>query len=524
MLKRGIGKRFIFKSLHPGSRKHAHQLEDGESKSICMEYSSSNNSCSDLDEGEDSTTNNYVYTFSGDDYASSAYFPDEGEEEEKAPSPNTRKLQGWLAKSDKSSLASSWDEPRSTTSISPTTVALNPDDHQLDSFLFSTATPGSSHSKLSYFRETDESVANISYGSNTTTNYKEQSHPIQENAITAASNHASSVVSGRLIHQRAQRHLEEGRLDEALALFESILKAQRIQYGEMHKFVGAALHNVALVHIKAQRYGKALVVCQEAVMVRRKALGDVHLDLAQSLVKLGCVQMSLKDYDGAMQSLQEALSIKRKLNGGKDDVKVAQILSHVGILYYEIGELLAAVTSFEEALSIYRSHYADDTKPSVVIAETLANIGAIRSKRQQYNKAIVALEEAMMLQIIEYGDGHPAVVGTMDSLAYAYSKHGSPETTLELYKQILQVQRMRILEATNERNRRDLTIECAHTLHKMSIVYEKMNIISSAIECTSQVLEMQLLVCGSEDHASVVASRNSLSRLLRKEKLNVAAL
>jgi tetratricopeptide (TPR) repeat protein len=268
--------------------------------------------------------------------------------------------------------------------------------------------------------------------------------------------------------------------------------------------------------------------------------------------------MSLKDYDGAMQSLQESLSIKRKLNGGKDDVKVAQILSHVGILYYEIGELLAAVTSFEEALSIYRSHYADDTKPSVVIAETLANIGAIRSKRQQYNKAIVALEEAMMLQIVEYGDGHPAVIGTMDSLAYAYSKHGSPETTLEvcadhksclltrnqlyltilfqwiwftiyvtgtwqLYKQILQVQRTKILEASNERNRRDLTIECAHTLHKMSIVYEKMNMISSAIECTSQVLEMQLLVCGSENHASVVASRNSLSRLLKKEKLNATA-
>lgn len=86
------------------------------------------------------------------------------------------------------------------------------------------------------------------------------------------------------------------------------------------------------------------------------------------------------------------------------------------------------------------------------------------------------------------------------------------------------MQKTKILEATNERNRRDLTLDCANTLHKMSIVYEKMNIISSAIECTSQVLEMQLLVCGSEDHASVIATRNSLSRLLRKEKQNATAL
>jgi tetratricopeptide (TPR) repeat protein len=142
--------------------------------------------------------------------------------------------------------------------------------------------------------------------------------------------------------------------------------------------------------------------------------------------------MSLKDYDGSMQSLQEALSIKRILSVGQVDVKMAQILSHIGLLYYEIGEYLAAVTSFEEALLIYRSYYANDARPNIVIAETLGNIGAIRTKRQQYNKAIVALEEAMMLQIIEYGDGHPVVIGTMDSLAYAYSKHGNPETTLEV--------------------------------------------------------------------------------------------
>ncbi len=93
---------------------------------------------------------------------------------------------------------------------------------------------------------------------------------------------------------------------------------------------------------------------------------------------------------------------------------------------------------------------------------------------------------------------------------------------MKLYKQVLQVQRKKILEATNDRNRRDLTLECAQTLHKMSIVYEKINLLSSAIECTGQVLEMQLLVCDSEDHASVVATRKSLSRLLKKEKLNAA--
>lgn len=274
MLKRGIGKRFNFKSFHPG-KKH-HPLEDGESKSICMEYSSSNNSCSDLDEEEDSTTNNYVYTFSGEDYASST-FPEE-EDEEKALSPQTQKLQAWLCKCDQTSVGSSINERRSTTSTSPTTVALNPDD--VGSFLYSTTS--SSNDNLACFRETDESIANISYGSSTATFKEQQQLSPQENSTTNTNSSEFSLVSGKLIHQRAQRHLEEGQLDKALALFESILKAQRIQYGDMHKFVGAALHNVALVHIKAQRYGKALVICQEAVMVRRKALGDVHVDLAVS--------------------------------------------------------------------------------------------------------------------------------------------------------------------------------------------------------------------------------------------------
>mmetsp|Transcript_20635 Transcript_20635/g.29430 ORF Transcript_20635/g.29430 Transcript_20635/m.29430 type:complete len:551 (+) Transcript_20635:170-1822(+) len=548
MMKIGIARRFNLKQ--PEAKKTNNKAE-GES-SVCMDYSSS-----ECDSTTMTNENNYVYSFSCDE---SSYMPEEEEDEQQHSSSHTirgsndnpkllngsqepssrmpqKQQQGNLSSfslyddisvlakicnSNCNATTSSMSLDRSTTSTnaSPTTVTASIMDNNEDCYNFLP------------LRECDESIASFGNGSSSVTTKSDERnhHPNNKRMeqhklvpVLESKKLLRMMSSGRELHQRAQRHLEEGQLDEALALFESILKTHRKQYGDYHKFVGAALHNVAIVHIRAKRHGKALVACQEAVMVRRKVLGNFHLDLAQSLVKLGCVQMSLKDYDSSMHSFQEALTIRRKSSCGKDDLKVAQIMSHIGLLYFEIGELLAAVSSFEEALSMYRSCTDED---QVVIADTLANIGALRSKRQQYSQAIVAYEEAMMLQTIHHGDGHSAVLGTMDSLAYAYSKYGSHENAIELYKQILKAQKAKLMQAHKtqiagvEKERKDLTLDCAQTLHKMSIVYEKMNTLSSAIQCTRQVMEMQFFVYGTEDHATVIGTRKSLSRLLKKEKAN----
>jgi len=75
-----------------------------------------------------------------------------------------------------------------------------------------------------------------------------------------------------------------GELEEALSLFQEILKAKRSKYGSRaHQSVGAALHNVAAVHLRMKQYQRALIVSTEALYIRRKSLGSDHLDVAVRL-------------------------------------------------------------------------------------------------------------------------------------------------------------------------------------------------------------------------------------------------
>ena len=162
------------------------------------------------------------------------------------------------------------------------------------------------------------------------------------------------------------------------------------------------------------------------------------------------------------------------------------------------------------------------------------------------------------LQTMEYGDGHSVVLCTMDSLAYAYSKYGSHDNALEvsksdylhkttgnfctyspnhltnrsrhscflsvffflqqLYKQMFQVQKDKVkAESSSTNNTSALSLECARTLHKMSIVYEKQGNLSAALECTSQILSIQRKVL-DHNHPDVAATKKSLSRLVSKAR------
>ena len=340
-------------------------------------------------------------------------------------------------------------------------------------------------------------------------------------------------MMNRKIHDQAKRHLRLGELDKALQLFEEILNSQRKQYGDVHKLVGAALHNVAIVHVRAKRHKRALTVCREAVEVRRKAQGDKHSDVAQSLTKLGTIYMTLEEWDEAMNAFQEALGIRRHLymlgmfnsSGNKPAssqpaIHVAQVLSHIGLTYYQLGELLAAVTTFEEVITIFRSECLGDDSSNSSMAEALVNVGTIRTKRQQFDKAIVALEEAMMLQTLEYGDDHSVTLSTMDSLAYSYSKYGSHDNAVDLYQQMLSKQQAQVqMHASQHAQKHKFELECVKTLGKLSIVHEKQGNFCAALDCTSQILQIQRQYL-DYDHADLQATKRTFSRIEKKVRMS----
>lgn len=213
----------------------------------------------------------------------------------------------------------------------------------------------------------------------------------------------------KAIHQMAAEHLSHGEYEEALEVFEEILRGQRERYGEKHYRVGTALHNIGIVHLKSKQYDKAIEVCREAVRVRKEALVPNHPDVAVSLAQLGVAHLECQQHREALIVFREALQIRRGFLGPKHP-KVGKILNNIGCALYELEELEGAKLAFEEALEIQRQslracsaadeeeHGAQSNQALLSIASTLCNLGSIKLRWGHYEEASIVLEEALLVR------------------------------------------------------------------------------------------------------------------------------
>lgn len=126
-------------------------------------------------------------------------------------------------------------------------------------------------------------------------------------------------------------------------------------------------------------------------------LFSILIIIKASLTKLATVRVHLRKFDDALAAFLEALRITRK-HLGYGHSCVAQLQSHIGCVYYEVGEYMAAQATFEDALDIYRTLWASGIELDVsilAVTEMLCNIGSIQSKRKNFFGAIASFSEAL---------------------------------------------------------------------------------------------------------------------------------
>jgi len=231
----------------------------------------------------------------------------------------------------------------------------------------------------------------------------------------------------KAMHDLAARHLYHKEYDEAIEVFEEILRGQQEIHGENHHRVGTALHNIATVHMRAMNFAKAIQICQKAILIRGKTLGSQHPDLAVSFSQLGIAYLEMNEHKAALRAFREALAIRRKILK-RNDPRIARLLNNIGCSLFELGQLTDAEVAFEEALCAQRAimrraapyYLAKGTNNInnllLAIAATLCNLASIQFRWKMHDKAIVALEEALLIQQSVLGEHHCVVLKTKDSI------------------------------------------------------------------------------------------------------------
>ena len=250
------------------------------------------------------------------------------------------------------------------------------------------------------------------------------SHEVDEIAFLDAEKNLQAM------HDMGIEHLQHHEYQEALDVFEEILRGQVARYGEMHSRVGTALHNIGIVRMKQGDYEEAAQVSLEAVAVRKATLPPCHPDIAVSLSQLGVALLECKEYKSAIFYFRKALTIRKKCYGPKH-IKVASLLNNIGCTLHELNELPVAKTAFEEALDIQRTKLRkvldrglEDPADQIllIVASTLFNIGSIDLCLGHYEEASLRLEEALLIQQSVLGDEHPFSRRTEACLAWVATR------------------------------------------------------------------------------------------------------
>ena len=122
-------------------------------------------------------------------------------------------------------------------------------------------------------------------------------------------NHPNTLTS---MHNLAAAYLVAGRMEESIQLLEQTLKLRGTVHGPQHPYTLMTMNTLAVAYCDTKRTKKALPLLEEILKIRRVVLSSKHPATRQSMLSLGKSYLETKELDKAESVLREALELGRE--------------------------------------------------------------------------------------------------------------------------------------------------------------------------------------------------------------------
>jgi tetratricopeptide (TPR) repeat protein len=103
--------------------------------------------------------------------------------------------------------------------------------------------------------------------------------------------------------------IDAGKLSEARALLDDVLRDYEQRYGPVDHEVGVALHNLGSLQYRDGDVAAAETTLRRAAVIKRAVLGPQNPDLAITFYNLACCAQSLGNIDEAITHLRHAIEV-----------------------------------------------------------------------------------------------------------------------------------------------------------------------------------------------------------------------
>ncbi|MEM7482132.1 MAG: serine/threonine-protein kinase [Acidobacteriota bacterium] len=187
--------------------------------------------------------------------------------------------------------------------------------------------------------------------------------------------------------------------------------------GERPRLRAALLESVAQIYTGMGHYDRARPLVDHAVGLRREALPDGAPELARGLAELA----EVLHFEGRLEEAERVYLEALAHIEGRDPIATARILSTLGSLYRERGELAAARRHHRRATEIFAQAFAP---PHPELARTAMLEGLLAREAGDWSAAEERLATALEMRIELFGGEHPLVAEAQSNLASLANDRG----------------------------------------------------------------------------------------------------
>lgn len=233
----------------------------------------------------------------------------------------------------------------------------------------------------------------------------------------------------------ADAYKETGKLDLALGLYNRIISIEEKFYGPAHVEVAKALDDVAEAAIDDNDLNQAEAAIKKGLEIRQKALKPGDMDFALSWRCMGLLKQAQNSYADAEHNYLQALQTYETAYG-KEDPRVAGILSRLGAIYSDTGKFPQAESAHTRAVAI-REKAAGPEHPST--ATTLWGMGNYYRRKGDFAKAEEVIKRALAIREKTLGPEHVLMGAALNLLGVCYIGAGRVNEADENLKRALAI-------------------------------------------------------------------------------------
>jgi tetratricopeptide (TPR) repeat protein len=227
-------------------------------------------------------------------------------------------------------------------------------------------------------------------------------------------------------------------LDTALKYYIEGLKVEQVVLEPCHPHIMVTLMNIAQIHRHRGNFSAALITYGEVHALQLKAYGPNSLAVANTLSSMGLMQYQLKAYSSAFDLYQGALRIQRDHFGNDENADVASTLNSIGLVLFNQGVYGLAKSCFTDSLRIRQKIFGPDHRDVAIL---WYNIATIYLETGEDDFAIRLYKETLRVERKALGHKHHDVILTLQHLGLVHQQRGELDEALQYFSEALEIER-----------------------------------------------------------------------------------